>query len=439
MPLDHALPVVVIGAGLAGLTCARTLHRAGVPVIVLEASDGVGGRARTDELDGFRLDRGFQVFLTAYPEAAQALDYKALDFRPFLPGAAVAFQGRMHTLLDPWRKPSAILDGALAKVGSLADKLRVGSMRSRLQKATVEEIFARPERPILTALQAEGFSDTMIARFFRPFFGGIFFDLSLGSSSRMMEFVFRMFSMGDAAVPRLGMGRIADQIAAGLPDGVLRLHSRVLGIEPGVVRLASPAGEVDLPCSAIVNAAPTDDRLAATGTAPNSGPAPRPRTWRTVTTVYFAGHGVPPAPLDQPLLLLDGEIPPTADAPLRTANVVCMSSVSEAYAPPGRHLIAASVIGRGGADPGEPHVAVRAQLRTWFGPIADSWTHLRTYRIDRALPDQTPPCYTLGTQPQLPLKLANGLYRAGDLFATASIDGAMRTGRLAAEALLADR
>ncbi|MGA1525128.1 MAG: FAD-dependent oxidoreductase, partial [Planctomycetota bacterium] len=114
-------PVLVVGAGLAGLTCARALSAAGVPVRVLDAADAVGGRVRTDVVEGFRLDRGFQVLQTAYPEARRALDYGALELRPFEPGALVRVAGRFVRVVDPWRRPL----GALASIALLALGLRL--------------------------------------------------------------------------------------------------------------------------------------------------------------------------------------------------------------------------------------------------------------------------------------------------------------------------
>ena len=100
--------VLIIGAGLAGLCCARRLAEAGVTFQIVEASDGIGGRVRTDEVDGFLLDRGFQVLLTAYPEARRVLDYSRLDLKPFSPGALSWFAGRMNRLVDPWRTPGHV-------------------------------------------------------------------------------------------------------------------------------------------------------------------------------------------------------------------------------------------------------------------------------------------------------------------------------------------
>ena len=422
-------PVAVLGAGLAGLCCATELQAAHIPVILIEQSDAAGGRMRTDHLDGFLLDRGFQVFLTAYPTAKAVLDYPALDLCPFEPGAQVFAEGAMQTMLDPWRRPGSLIDGALAKVGTLADKLRVGAMRARLQRQSEAERFAKPETTILAALTAEGFSPTMIDRFFRPFFGGIFFDTDLAGSSRMMDFVFKCFSLGDAAVPRLGMQQIPQQLVARLAPGTLRLNTRVEAIDGQHVHCVSKStGQREtLETSAIVNAA-TDCLFLPRA---QGVPGQHDRSWKSVTNIYFAGTGEPP--IKGPILVLDGERSRRGPA----ANVVCMSNVSSAYAPAGSFLLSCSLIGLHGTDADTvAEDQTRAQLAHWFGPtLAASLRHLRTYRIDKALPDQTAPYYTRQSWPSL---VRPGLYAAGDTHDTASIDGAMASGLRAAREIIAD-
>lgn len=410
-------PVIIVGAGIAGLCCARTLLAAGIPCTLLEAADTPGGRIRTDELDGFLLDRGFQVLLTAYPEAQRVLDYSALDLRPFEPGAIVRFDGRFHTLMDPWRRPGSILDGALARVGSLADKLRMGSMRSELQRAGPLAIYQRPETTILESLRARGFSDAMIDRFFRPFFGGITLDLSLSGSSRMMEFVFRTFSIGDAAVPAGGMQRIPEQLAAGLPAGCLRLNTPALTVEPHRVR--TPAGTLQASAVVVATDGPAAARLLQ---------RPRAPAVRGVTNLCFAIDG--PPPVEQPVLILDG------DGAGPVTNLAFMSSVSPRYAPPGKALASASVIGIPAEDNATLERSVRRQMASWFGPAADAWRLLRVYRIADALPRQSPPWLT---QPIWNQRVAPRLWLAGDTQDTPGLDGAMVSGRRAAEGIIAER
>ena len=178
--------IVIIGAGLAGLTCARRLHAAGVSCVVLEADDAVGGRVRTDIVDGFQLDRGFQVFLTAYPTARAWLDYEQLQLRTFAAGSRVRCDGAMHEVSDPWREPGAWWATLRAPVGSLADKIRIATLRRAARRGTLAELWARPETTALAALRAHGFSERMIERFLRPWFGGIFLDRELETSSRML-------------------------------------------------------------------------------------------------------------------------------------------------------------------------------------------------------------------------------------------------------------
>lgn len=171
--MTRTADVIVVGAGLAGLCCARRLAARGVSTVVLEASDGVGGRVRSDEVLGFRLDRGFQVLLTAYPDARAVLDYAALDLRAFYPGALVRFGGRFHCVADPWRNPFDGVAGALSPIGSFADKLRVARLRRRACGGSLADLFARPETTSERALRGLGFTEAMIDRFFRPFLGGV--------------------------------------------------------------------------------------------------------------------------------------------------------------------------------------------------------------------------------------------------------------------------
>ena len=208
------MDVIIIGGGLAGLSCARELCARGLSCQLLEASDEIGGRVRTDALDGFLLDRGFQVFLTAYPEAQAVLDYPQLRLRRFAPGALVRYGGRFHRFTDPWRQPQHLLATLFSRVATLTDKLRIARFRRDTTRGELEGIYNRPETTTLELLRVRGFSRVIIERFFRPFLGGVFLDQQLLTSSRMCEFVFRMFATGDAALPENGMGEIPRQLAA---------------------------------------------------------------------------------------------------------------------------------------------------------------------------------------------------------------------------------
>jgi phytoene dehydrogenase-like protein len=399
--------VLIVGGGLAGLCAARTLHAAGRTCAILDASDAVGGRVRTDIVDGFRLDRGFQVLLDAYPEAAAVLDYAALDLKAFHPGAMVRFEGRFHELHDPWRRPLAAITSLANPIGTFTDKLKVARIRRRALQGTIEDRFRSPETTTLDALRHAGLSDVIIQRFFRPFLGGIFLEPELRTSSRMFEFLFRMFSTGNATVPALGMGEIPKQIAAALPAASIRLNTRVVEVTPGQVRLDH--GET-LRARAVIVATEGPEAARLLGDTPVTG--------QSVTCMYFA---VPHPPLPKPMLVLNGN----SSGPIN--NLCVPSVVSRAYAPAGQALISATCLTETTETP------VLDQLERWFGAQVSDWRHLRTYRIPYALPNQAAPALAI---PERDVRRAPGLFVCGDHMDNASINGAMVSGRRAAEAVL---
>jgi phytoene dehydrogenase-like protein len=399
--------VIIVGAGLAGLSCARELQAHGISFQIVEASDGVGGRVRTDEVDGFLLDRGFQVLLTAYPETQRVLDYERLDLRPFYSGSLIWYGGELHKLADPWREPLDGVRGITSPIGTLADKARVGLLRSRVIQGSIEELFQRPEKTTLQALRDEGFSDSIIERFFRPFLGGVFLSRDLDTSSRLFEFLFRMFSLGKTAVPALGIQQIPLQLAAMLPEGAVRLHSEVTAVKPGQITVA---GGETLTAEIVVVATegPAAARLLGQAVA-----APRSRS---VTCLYFAAAE---PPVTEPILVLNGMGQGLVN------NLHVADRVARTYAPVGQHLISVTVLGNPEGDDATLETAVRQELQEWFGSQTSAWRHLRTYRIRHAQPHQPPPTLQ---PPQRTVRLETGLYVCGDYRDNASINGAMVSG-----------
>jgi hypothetical protein len=408
-------PVAIVGAGLAGLHCAGLLAGRGIDVEVHEASDGVGGRARTDEVDGFLLDRGFQVLLTAYPEARRALDFDALGIGGFEPGAMVRMDGGFTRFSDPLRRPRSAPGALRSPVATLGDKLRLGWMRQNLVSGKPSRILARPDLPAREALEQRGFSDSVIERFFRPFFGGVLIDPDLETSSRLMDIFFRCFSTGEAALPANGMGAMATQLADRLDPGAVSLGNRVAEVRPDGVRLEGGEWRA---ASAVVVATEEREACRLLGTEP-------PKANRTTTCVYF---DAPAAEIGGRLLVLA----PPGEGPVN--ELAIPSAVSPAYAPPGRSLVSVSAVGEQ-ARREDLLEAVKGQLTGWFGTgTTDRWNHLATRRIDYALPDFGPGRFVRGG---LPPKLDSGLFVCGDHRESPSIQGALVSGRKAAEAVAA--
>lgn len=409
-------PVVVVGAGVAGLRCAQVLASRGVPVQVLEAADAVGGRVRSDLVDGFRLDRGFQVLLTAYPEVQASLDLAALGLGRFLPGALVRIGGRFERIVDPVRRPAEALDALRAPVGTLGDALRILAWRRRLVRADVASLLAAPSRPAREHLARAGFSDRVVERFFRPFFGGVFLEDGLETSSRFLEFAFAMFARGDAALPAEGMGAVPQQLAQRLPQGTIRLGAAVERVhEEGVVLEGGEA--VEARAVVIATAGGAAARLSPELAAPPSNPA---------TCLTFDAPEAPPVGR---ALVLD------ADRSGPVHHLCVPSAVCPSHAPRGRALVSASVLGADAGSDAQLEAAAREQLGRWFGGGVDRWRLLRVDRIAEALPRQLPGPFEPAERA---VRLGPHRLVCGDHRDVASLQGAMSSGRRAAEAVLAE-
>ena len=397
--------VVVVGAGLAGLACARHLQRAGVAATVLEAGDAVGGRVRTDRVDGMLLDRGFQVHNTGYPEAARVLDHDALDLRRFAAGALVRVGDRLHRVGDPRRVPTWAPATVGAPIGSLKDKALIAALAASAALQSPDALLSRTETTTYAALRARGLSDTAVDRFFRPFLSGVFLEDRLDTSSRFFDLVWRSFVRGSQCVPSGGMQRIPEQLASGLD---VRLHAPVHAVKAGSVAVD---GQVRTPRAVVVAAASPDAGVLL----PGLDVPPQ----RSVVTHY---HLAPEPPVAAPAIVLDGE----ASGPV--ANTVVLTNAAPSYAP-GRHLVSSSVVSGDAAEP-----VVRAHLSRLYGVDTAAWEHVAAYDVQAALPSQAPPmgrfCKTV--------RLERGLYVCGDHRDSASIQGALVSGRRAAQAVLAE-
>lgn len=410
---------IVVGAGLAGLIAARQLHRENWNVTVLEARDRVGGRVQTDKVEGFLLDHGFQVYLTGYETAKSELDLSELKLGSFQAGAMIMIGGKRFRVCDPLRStwylaPWYALETLFAPVGTIADKLRIASFQKRVCQSASPNLLSDRSVSAKERLLQMGFTPTMIDRFFRPFFGGIFLDDSLGISAGLMEFVFRTFSLGVAALPEQGMQAIPHQIARALPSRSIRLSTTVKSVQDGRVELSD--GQL-LAADYIIVATeePAAKRLLANSTFAHDKKSVNAKAASTCC-LYF---DVLDPPIHEATLLLNG-------GREGVINNLCFPNFAQpAYAPSGKSLLSVSTIGQTDAKGTDLLAAVRAQLIDWFGKRAGAWRHLRTYQIPYALPNQTPS--SLATN-ETQARISERVWRCGDYCVSGSIEGAIESG-----------
>ncbi|SHG44497.1 Phytoene dehydrogenase-related protein [Flavobacterium segetis] len=406
--------VIIVGAGLAGLSAAVHLHRQGRKVLILEASDRAGGRVKTDSKDGFLFDQGFQVLLTAYPETQALLNYKDLKLKKMLPGATVLYNGGQFEIADPFRRPSAAFATLFAPVGSLKDKINTLWLKIRLQKLSIDEIFKQPEQTTQKQLNEYGFSPKMIQRFYAPFLSGIFLENELTTSRRMFDFVMKMFSDGDVAVPELGMEEIPKQLLAMLPPNSILCNNSVTSIDSNKVTLAD---------GTIYEA---DQILLATNAnSLTQHFVPKQKmSSNQVTNIYFEANE---APTKKAVVVLNASLNKKW-----VNNLTVMTNVSKAYAPKGKILISISYNGIPEINDATLAENMKQELKQWYGEKVNNWKMLKSYRIEYALPTQESVRNNIEASE---IKITDHLFICGDNLLNGSINAAMKTGRLAAEAM----
>jgi phytoene dehydrogenase-like protein len=409
--------VIVVGAGLAGLTCAKVLAERGVEAVVFEASDGVGGRVRTDERDGFLLDRGFQVYFTAYPVARRHLDHEALNLRAFDPGAIVCREGKKDVLSDPLRDPKALVPSLLSDAATFSDKLEILKLAAKgvVERAEAAGNLDEVDVSSLQYLRSEGFSERIIDDFYRPFYGGIFLDRSLSTSSRVLRFTFKMLATGKTAVPARGIGEIPKQLAARLPVSAVRTNSPVRSLlreGERIVGVEAAGEEHEADAVVVATEAPVAERLV--GAVAFEGSVGQ-------LCVYYAASG----------LGSGKKIVLNAEDGGFVNNAVEISAVAPSYAPHGQHLL--NVVALGGFELSDAEIYRRGveEVTRWY-PEADL-VPLAVYRIPYAQFAQPP-----GIHERLPENRTEtpGLVLAGEYTEDSSINGSMLSGEKAAEEVM---
>jgi len=418
--------VVVAGAGLAGLVAARRLADAGADVTVYEKRPNVGGRVQTESVDGFTLDRGFQVLFTAYPAVQAELDLGALDLRYFTPGAVIARPGSRSVLSDPLRDPRGLVASIRNDEVTLTDKARTLLLRQHVGTREEAEIFESPDQSIRSYLREWGFSEAYAENFVAPFYGGITLDRSLSTSKRVFEYTFKSLSEGRIAVPASGIGAIPEQLAdrARTAGAAIRCGDSVESIADRGDGVAVETRSESVDADAVVVA--TDPKEAKRLTGVDAIPTD---ARGCVTQYYRLPEAIAPK-TRRKLLLNAGDPSPN--------TVVPMSEVAPEYTPEGEALLNATFLDDSARDRDADALATetRLALESWY-PERDfsALELLRTHRIEFAQFDQPP-----GVHDNLPGHRAPGgrTYLAGDYTAWSAIQGAMRSGREAAEAVLQD-
>ncbi|MFE9396211.1 NAD(P)/FAD-dependent oxidoreductase [Streptomyces flavidovirens] len=418
----HHADVVIVGAGVAGLSAAHQLTSAGVTVRVLEAAPRVGGRMATEEVDGFRLDRIGQVLSTAYPELLRTPGLEGLALRTFSPGVLVHSEGRHYRAGEAGSARGALsaaraLAGAprpgasRPPFGGALDQARLASALGRLAATPVQRLMARPERPAAEALSGRGLPPRTVDGFLRPLLSALLSDPELSTSSRCADLALRGFARGRLCVPAGGASALPELLAATLPPGTVRTGVRVTATSTTSVA-TEEHGEFG--CRSL---------LLATGARAAAGllPGLRVPPFHQVTVLH---HAAPTSPLTDPALVLD------ADRGGPVSHTAVLSEVDPSRAPRGRSLVSSTVLGT--PPPGADR-AVRAHLAGLYGVPTDDWELLAVHHDREAVPAMPAP-HDL----RRPVRLLSGLYVCGDHRGTSTVQGALHSGRRAAHEILLD-
>ena len=396
----------IIGGGISGLIAARVLEEHGLSATIIEATDRLGGRVKTDVLDGYSLDHGFQVLLTAYPAAKKYLDFDALALQEFLPGSAIFKNGKQKIIGDPLRNLSLLLPTLFSGIGTVNDKLKILALNRRLKKKSIQNIFAEKEQTTISYLENIGFSEAIITDFFIPFFSGIFLENKLETSSRMFEFVYKMFGEGNAALPKDGIQAIPKQLFEKLKNTTCVFNTKVKSLENGNIKLES--GETLKSNFTII-------ATQASGLVSNL--KNQATLWKSCDTLYFE---VAKREIRKPLIGLIA-------APNALINNIFYHTSLQTSATATKELLSVTVVNRQNLTNKQLVAKVQKELKELCN--IDSCTFIKQYNIPMALPKLQDIQYEM-----LPseTRLTETIFLAGDTQLNGSLNAAMIAGERAA-------
>ena len=395
-------PIVIIGAGLSGLACAVTLSRAGKRALLLERRERVGGRVYTQKTrSGFLVDEGFQVLLSSYPELSQMVSLKDLKLKPFNSGALIFNGQSLELLANPFRHPLRSLETLKFSSASLRDKALVVKLMARVLLKRPQDRIGSPTT--LEYLNDFGFSQRFIEDFWKPFLRGVYLDPNLSLGSGFFEFLMNCFAWGEVTLPEGGMNALPQAISKQLPSESVRLNVSVKSWEPHQVILEN--GET-IEASAVVCA--FDPKLQE---------KKKESFFRRATTFYFTSPALSSLGWERWLVL----VPPHLGFSI--SHLALISSVAPGYSKHGEPLLSVTVVGDKHCSEREviPEVEKLAGKKL-------SLNLVETTEVPHALPviENEPHGY----------EKQDGIWFCGDRFASPSINGALRSGRLVAEAIL---
>ena len=411
-PIYKKADVAVVGAGIAGLTAAYRLQKKGYKVHVFEAASQVGGRIRTERVEGFLLDRGFHLFFSAYPELKNFIDVKRLNVNPVYPGTLIRYENEFNLMCSPSTQIKDILSTMVAGNATWKDKLKMIRLLGAANQLNDKKLLDKEDITALEYFENQGFSDKFINSFFKPFLASTFLDNEMSTPSRLALFIFKMFNKGVVGLPEAGIGAIPEQVADKLEKGTLHLQSKVKKISSAGIQLLK--GDFITADRVLLATNP----LALSELLPNYNISLESRH---VTCLYFATDTVP---VSKPVVVLNGE-----DKGL-VNNLCVVDLVQPTYAPEGSHLVAIHVTKEHNFDDEELVDEVMLEMAQWFGVKVNSWEHLKTYHIKYALPRQN----RLETQTYA-IQEASNVVICGDHLSYGSMNAAIRSGKEAANIL----
>ena len=400
----------IIGAGISGLIAATVLEKNGLSPVIIETTDRVGGRVKTDIVEGYQLDHGFQVLLTAYPAAQKYLNLEALQLQTFIPGASIFKNGKQNSIGDPLRDKSLLLSTVFARVGTLSDKFKILKLNNKLKKKSLSEIFSSKEQTTKSYLVDFGFSSKMIHDFFNPFFSGIFLENKLETSSRMFEFVYKMFGQGDAALPKGGMQAIPKQLSNNLRRTTFKFNTKVATVNDSEIILED--GQKIKSDFTIIATEPSKlvNKLNKKVTE-----------WQSCDTLYFETES---RVINKPLIGLI----PEKDAVIN--NIFYHTSL-DSDLKGNKELLSVTVVDNQNLSSDKLIQRVKTELKQYCG--IDVIKLIKHYKIPMSLPKLQNLQYNL-----LPsqTRLTDTIFLAGDVQLNGSLNAAMIAGEKAALGVL---